>query len=144
MVAVTVRFQGKDYQVSNLDLNDDTAEDAIVTSVDGSDLDDLSADYGLDYSELWWNIVELAQQKAKVLALASQFRSDGEYWSGIPEHAAFQSAADRLLKTFGLSDEDRGEYEKNNNSRIRVDQGMPWELMSSEEQEELRKRILES
>lgn len=76
------------------------------------------------------------ESKQIALALASQFRSDGEYWSGTPDHAAFQSCADRLLKAFGLTDDDRVQYDAQRHPqypRFRVEHGMPWELMTEQE-----------
>jgi len=37
-----------------------------------------------------------------ILALAANWRSEGEYWSGSPEDARSQHCADQLLKAFGL------------------------------------------
>lgn len=49
----------------------------------------------------------MVQNTKLICSLADKWRSEGEYWSGIPEHRARQECADDLLLAFGLTDNER-------------------------------------
>ena len=49
----------------------------------------------------WKDLTEQGREDALVW-LASRWRHLGEYWSGTPEHAAYQQCADDMLKVMGL------------------------------------------
>lgn len=50
---------------------------------------------------------ELTRQEKVLVSLVEKWRADGEFWDGVPEHAAFQACADELLHVLGFPDKVR-------------------------------------